>query len=587
LLRLASRHHPRQAARRARVGPVQRFLSFFPALTVAAFLLPIAAGLIGTLLPAFGYLPAIGGHAFTLDPWRRLIAYPGFATSIATTLVTGTAATLVSVVLAFGFCAVADGRAWGRRIGTLLAPILATPHAAIAIGIAFLIAPSGWLARAISPGLTGWDLPPDIATVGHRSGWPLMLALVAKEAPYLILMIVGASHQVPAARHLTLARSLGYRRTEAWLKIVLPQLYRQIRLPIFAVLAFSLSVVDVALILGPGNPPPLAVLAVRWFADADIRYYFPASAAACLQLLLVVAAIAFWRVAERIAVAAGRAWIARGRRAGAATFAAGVAFALALLAFTVSALAIVDMALWSFAAQWRFPSFLPDAWTLANWQRQLPGLARPVATTFALAAAATLIALALVLGCLENESRRQHHAGARALWILYLPLLVPQVAFLFGAQVLLVKAGIDGAFAAVVWAHLIFVLPYLFLSLADPWRALDPRYGRSAAALGASPLRVFLRVKVPLLVRPILIACAVGFAVSVAQYLPTLFAGNGRVATLTTDAVTLAAGADRRVIGTYALLQSLLPLLVYAAAVAAPAWRIAQRREIPAWSPQA
>ena len=146
------------------------------------------------------------------------------------------------------------------------------------------------------------------------------------------LMIVGASHQVPAARHLTLARSLGYRRTEAWLKIVLPQLYRQIRLPIFAVLAFSLSVVDVALIVGPGNPPPLAVLAVRWFADADIRYYFPASAAACLQLLLVVAAIAFWRVAERIAVAAGRAWIARGRRAGAATFAAGVAFAHSLRA---------------------------------------------------------------------------------------------------------------------------------------------------------------------------------------------------------------------------------------------------------------
>ena len=40
---------------------------------------------------------------------------------------------------------------------------------------------------------------------------------------------------------------------------------------------------------------------------------------------------------------------------------------------------------------------------------------------------------------------------------------------------------------------------------------------------------------------------------SVGQYLPTLFAGNGRVATLTTEAVTLAAGADRRVIGVYAV----------------------------------
>ena len=64
-------------------------LALFPALTVAAFLLPIAAGLAGTLLPAFGYLPAIGGHAIDVEPWRRLFAYPGLATSVATSVSTG------------------------------------------------------------------------------------------------------------------------------------------------------------------------------------------------------------------------------------------------------------------------------------------------------------------------------------------------------------------------------------------------------------------------------------------------------------------------------------------------------------------
>ena len=128
------------------------------------------------------------------------------------------------------------------------------------------------------------------------------------------------------------------------------------------------------------------------------------------------------------------------------------------------------------------------------------------------------------------------------------------------------------------------MLPYLFLSLADPWRALDPRYARTAASLGASPARVFLRVKLPILLRPILIACAVGFAVSVGQYLPTLFAGNGRVATLTTEAVTLAAGADRRVIGAYALAQAAFPLLVYLAAVAVPALVHARRRGMERWA---
>ena len=71
-----------------------------------------------------------------------------------------------------------------------------------------------------------------------------------------------------------MARNAGYTQAEAWLKVILPQIYPQIRLPIYAVIAFSLSVVDVALVLGPTNPPTLAVLAVRWFTDADIAFYF-------------------------------------------------------------------------------------------------------------------------------------------------------------------------------------------------------------------------------------------------------------------------------------------------------------------------
>ncbi len=126
-------------------------LRVVPPLTVALFLVPIAAGLLGTLLPAFGYLPAIGGAAVSLDPWRRLVDYPGFATSLATTLRIGLAATIVSFVLATGFCAVAQGTRLARRASAWLAPVLATPHAALAIGVAFLIAPSGWIARALSP----------------------------------------------------------------------------------------------------------------------------------------------------------------------------------------------------------------------------------------------------------------------------------------------------------------------------------------------------------------------------------------------------------------------------------------------------
>jgi putative thiamine transport system permease protein len=195
-----------------------------------------------------------------------------------------------------------------------------------------------------------------------------------------------------------------------------------------------------------------------------------------------------------------------------------------------------------------------------------------------------VIALVLVIACLENEQRRSLRVGSGSLWLLYMPLLLPQVAFLFGAQVLLVRTSLDGTLIAVVWAHLLFVLPYLFLSLGDPWRALDSRYARTAASLGASPARVLWRVKLPLLLAPLAIACAVAFAVSAGQYLPTLFAGNGRLATLTTEAVTLSSGADRRVIGVYAFVQSLLPLAAYLLALALP-WLMHARRHRTGYTP--
>jgi putative thiamine transport system permease protein len=137
---------------------------------------------------------------------------------------------------------------------------------------------------------------------------------------------------------------------------------------------------------------------------------------------------------------------------------------------------------------------------------------------------------------------------------------------------------VDGSIAAVVLAHLVFVVPYVFLSLSDPWRALDPRYARGAASLGASPSRIFFAVKLPMLLRPILVAGAVGVAVGVGLYLPTVFAGAGRVATITTEALTIASGGDRRAIAVYGFLQSALPLACYAFAIAIPAWAWRNRR---------
>jgi putative thiamine transport system permease protein len=54
-------------------------LRYAPAFTLAVFLGPVIAGLLGTALPAFGYLPALGGYALSFEPFAGCSRNPGSA----------------------------------------------------------------------------------------------------------------------------------------------------------------------------------------------------------------------------------------------------------------------------------------------------------------------------------------------------------------------------------------------------------------------------------------------------------------------------------------------------------------------------
>lgn len=550
------------------------------ALMGAGLVLPIGAGLWQTAATAFGRLPAADGTGAGLfDPWARLWAQPGLFTSVSLSLWTGLAATILSFALAVALTgAIFQTREGVDRVRPWLAPILAAPHAALAIGLGFLIAPSGWIARAISPWATGWTLPPDLATVNDPLGLALIVGLTIKELPFLTLVIIAAAGQIPLGHHLRAARALGHGPAAAWAFAILPQLYPLIHLPIFVVLAFSLSVVDMAVILGPSNPPVLAVAMTRWFQSGDLGLFAPASAAALLQAALVLGAILIWMLGERLAAMLARAALWSGIAFRPAqpllTLACGAAWVL--LATGLAALAV--LVLWSFAQRWTFPDAVPESWSLRLWLDPGEGWGRVALRTGLIGLAATALSLVTAILWLEGEARGHLPRARWAEGLIYAPLLIPQVAFLFGLNVFFLRIGLGGDLLAVIWVHVLFTFPYVMLALTEAWRAVDPRLLRSAAALGAGPWRQLLTVRLPVLTGPILTAAAIGFAVSVAQYLPTLFAGAGRVTTLTTEAVTLSSGGDRRLAGLLGVLQAILPLAAYGLALAIPAFLWRNRR---------
>ncbi len=535
-------------------------------------LVPILAGLLGAIWVAFDL--AQGGNLVAL---RDLASWTGLPAALRLSLVTGLVATALSLCLTLLITATLLCSPAFAAVRRLLPPLLAMPHAAAALGMAFLLAPSGWIARILSPWATGWSQPPDLQILNDPWGMALTIGLTTKELPFLLLMTLAALPQCDAHKRMQLAATLGYGRVAGFWLTVTPVLYSQLRMPVYAVLAYAMTNVDMAMILGPTLPPTLAVQTARWMTDPDLSHRSLSAAAALAQLAATLVGFAGWIAAEHLATALRRCTIFRGLRLRKldAPFRA-VAMLGGLTVFALLVASLCGLTLWSVAGPWPFPGALPRSLTLTAWVRAAPGLASSTQTTALIASLSTGLALIFTFAALQAEFRIKARPLS-AVW-LYLPLILPQICFLPGIEHLLLAFDATGGIASVTATHLVFVLPYVWLGLAAPFRSWDARIATIAATLGASPTRIFWRLRLPMLLTPLLTAAAIGVAVSVGQYLPTLLIGGGRVTTLTTEALALASGGNRRLTAAYALLQSMVPALAFALAIAMPRFIVLRRK---------
>ena len=116
--------------------------------------LGLALGLCLALLLALGAALQIGAQGAA---WQAFAADGLWPRALALTLISGLLATAGAVALSLGLLAAFfPGTRWPRLLRPL-SSMLAVPHAAFAIGLVFLLSPSGWIARALSPWLSGWQ----------------------------------------------------------------------------------------------------------------------------------------------------------------------------------------------------------------------------------------------------------------------------------------------------------------------------------------------------------------------------------------------------------------------------------------------
>lgn len=492
----------------------------------------------------------------TATQLRNFAAAPGLSQATLYSLLLAALAPLFACYLAL---AVSAGAV--QRTPVWLSPLLSMPHLAFAVGLVFLFSPGGWLVRAIH-GLSGaFAIPPDGAFLPERSLPTLFTVLLLKEVPFLVLMIHSACSQLPVERYRQVGQSLGYSRTTVWWQVVVPELLRRLTLPMAAVIVYSVSVVDIPLLVGPNVPGVLAQEVFSWQQDfaPDAATHALLGSVLLLSLTLCLLGVnrlhhpfyrwALVRVWRRGLTAPGiLRQLGRGGM--------GVARLWLPLMVAMTLAMLTALVLWSMASGWFYPQWLPDSLSVALWRREWGYIWPIVWTTLLIAIPCACVALVAALVCLEVQNKQRWPQ-----WLVLLALLVPQLPLVVGWQYSASAYHLTPHVGWVFWAHCVFAFPYAYLVVAGDYQRYDRRWLLVGQSLGYSPLKCWFTLMLPMLRRPVLYGWVIAFSVSVAQYLPTQMLGAGRVVTVTTEAVSVSSGGDRQLLSFYALWQFTLPLI--------------------------
>jgi putative thiamine transport system permease protein len=505
-----------------------------------------------SLLPILGIVVGLWPpEHITFADIGALLAYQGLSTSVSITLFSAIFSSLISFYIAF---MVYSQYHLSRRLQSFekyLAPLLSFPHLAIALGLVFLFS-DGSLFFADS------GLP--------RKGLStLIIAIVIKEVPFFLLIFSAIGRQLPIKNWLLQGKALGYQNYRCWWFLVFPALLKQSRLALLAATAYTLSVVDVSLLVGPNIPELFAVSVYRWqtsFAVGDQVLAFWANA---LLLILLALSIFILYVHEKFAHAGCKALATKGSR-----FYIGkinpVFKAWLPILGVLTAMMVVVFALWSFGFNLHrdsfdsVNSFDPTQLTTRLWQDEWLFFALPLQNSLLIGLFAGVFGVAFALLALELQ-RQKGFYWPDYYWLL--AIILPQLSMVLGWQALHIWS--QGGYHSgwIILSHLPFTFAYAYLVLKGPFQSVEPCYELLAESFGYSSWQSWWQVRFRLLLPAIFTAFAIAFSVSIAQYIPTLMMGAGRVTTITTEAVAIGSGSQQDLIALYVLLQSILPFMAF------------------------
>ncbi|MDQ3223852.1 MAG: ABC transporter permease [Gemmatimonadota bacterium] len=204
-------------------------------------------------------------------------------------------------------------------------------------------------------------------------------------------------------------------------------------------------------------------------------------------------------------------------------------YAALVLAYLL--LPILVIVLYSFNKPAGRFNFVWKSFSLDAWRNPLryDALVEAMKLSLSVAAISTLVAALFGTLIALALTRYRFRGSAPVGLLLVLPLTTPEVVLGSSLLTLFLDLNVRTGFATIVIAHIMFSVSYVALTVRARIRGFDWTLEEAAMDLGATPFRVFRKVTLPLILPGIVAAGMLSFALSLDDFIITLFNAGSSV----------------------------------------------------------
>ena len=192
-----------------------------------------------------------------------------------------------------------------------------------------------------------------------------------------------------------------------------------------------------------------------------------------------------------------------------------------------------SLVIWSFAEKWYWPHLFPQQVGLFYWSKVLQGdMLRALKDGFLIAVVVTVLTLLITVPLAYLLARTPIPFKPVILMIFLLPQAFPQLPVFVNSTTLLYRVNQGGKFWGVVLIHMVGALVFAVWTMTAVFKSVPETLEEAAINLGASRLKSFFSVALPLATPGIIASTLLVFLYSLDEFTGTLLVGSPFILTL-------------------------------------------------------